>query len=969
MRRVNPDGTSKRVSPVRVYVTILALSALPLALFLVFAHNLLTRQVTKQVITQSTETGKLVCNLIDQEMDQRRLLLTAFSRRPNLLQAWESKNTKDVLQHLEQAHELRPDFVSFSIYDLNGTMQAIYPRDPGLIGKNFKPTDWFEGVRKEWKPYTSEVFKVDPSSNAPVVAIAIPLTNVQGNPVAILMALVTTDTIMQDIHTLSNPNNKASMISLVDQNGHVFGSNSRIHVIDQHQQLSQDFVDQVAGRRAGARVLQVKGEEFILSYSPMPNLNWGVLMDIPVAAVRVSLWDYERKLAVVGLIIIGLAVAGGGFVAYLYRKLRDREHYNRLIIERAQDAFVSMDSHGVVKEWNPEAARTFGWSRSEALGATVRELIIPFSLRERHLEGVRRFLKTGEGPLLNKRTGIMARHKDGHEFPVEISISPVQVGSKYIFNAFLRDVTEAKNAQRQIEEQNQQLETRSLEVQKATRLKSEFLASMSHELRTPLNAILGFSDLLADDTAGALNPKQRRFIGHVRNGATHLLALINDILDLSKIEAGQLEVFPENISLQHALSEVLPQLQPLIDKRKMDLDVTREQFMVYADRLRLKQVLYNLLSNAVKFTPETGSISVAAHTEGDSVHISVADTGVGVRKEDQAAIFEEFRQVGESARGIKEGTGLGLAITRRLVEQQGGTISIESELGKGAKFTFTLPVGQHKVLAEVPGAAIAASPLKSKRPTVLVVDDKAQERELLASYLAPEGYRIVTAASGDEAISMARDLRPDVITLDILMPTGSGWEMLYRLRNTPETSKIPIVVVSIVDQRHLGFSLGAAEYLVKPVSREILLEALGRHIIADRDGKASFTCLVIDDDQDTLRLVSEVLQSVGCAPVAIDNGKSALEFLKDHEVDVVLLDLLMPEMDGFEVLRRVKASPQLQNLPIVIMTGKEITQAEKELLEGQSRGLIQKGDKWRDQLLASVRKVIAAENPVAGEVQ
>jgi PAS domain S-box-containing protein len=963
MSRANRDGTSKRVSPVRVYVIVVALAALPLAFFLIFAHNVLTRQVTQQVITQSSETGKLVGNLIDEEMEQRKLLLQSFSSRLSLLQAWNNNDAREIQTHLEQAYGLRPDFAFFGVYDLNGHLQAMYPQDSELGGKNVSSMDWFKGARKEWKPYTSEAYTANPSSQ--VVSIAVPLKDSRGYPVAILMAVVATDTIMQDIHRLSSPNNRASMISLVDQKGHVFGNaSSRIHYIDQYQQLRQDFVDQVADRRAGTKVLQVKGEELIMSYSPMPRLNWGVLIEIPVAAVRASLWDYEKKLSAVGLIIIGLAVAGGWFVAHLYRRLRDREHYSRLVIERAQDAFISMDSNGVVTEWNPEAARTFGWSRSEALGATVGELIVPSSLRERHKEGVRCFLTTGEG-LLNKRTGINALHKDGHEFPVEVSVSSVQVGNRYIFNAFLRDVTETKNVQRQIEEQNRQLETRSRELQRATQLKSEFLASMSHELRTPLNAILGFSDLLADDTAGALNAKQRRFIGHVHNGATHLLALINGILDLSKIEAGQLEVFPENVSLQHAVAEVLSQIQPLIEKRKMDLKITQKQFTVYADRMHLKQILYNLLNNAVKFTPEHGSISVAAHTEDDRVHISVTDTGVGIRQEDQAVIFEEFRQVGESARGIKEGTGLGLAITRRLVEQQGGKISVESELGKGATFIFTLPLGEPRAVAQIPSAVPAAS--KGKQPMVLVVDDQAQERELLASYLAPEGYRIVTAASGDEAISLARDLHPDVITLDILMPTGSGWEMLYRLRNSPETSKIPIVVVSVVDQKHLGLSLGAAEYLVKPVSKEILLEVLGRHIAAE--GKGSFTCLVIDDDQETLRLVSEVLQSVGCAPVAIDNGKSALAFLKDHKVDVILLDLLMPEMDGFEVLRQVKESPELQNLPIVIMTGKEITRAEKELLERQSHDLVQKEDKWKDQLLGSIRRLIAARNLMAEEVQ
>jgi PAS domain S-box-containing protein len=528
------------------------------------------------------------------------------------------------------------------------------------------------------------------------------------------------------------------------------------------------------------------------------------------------------------------------------------------------------------------------------------------------------------------------------------------------------DVTERLHYQGQIELKNHELEQRNSEVMRATQLKSQFLASMSHELRTPLNAILGFSELLLDQSAGPLVEKQKRWIDFIQKGGRHLLKLINDILDLSKIEAGQVEINVESFLVEMAIPEVVSNIRPLLMEKKISL-VSRIEpdLVVLADRLRFKQILYNLLSNAVKFTPAEGQIGIEAARIEDMVRFAITDTGIGIEPEHQQLIFEEFRQVESHEGSVKEGTGLGLAITRKLVEQQAGEITVESELGKGAKFIFTLPLGQSGAVAQIPRVAIPA-PSKSKQPIVLVVDDKVQERELLASYLVPEGYRVVTATSGDEAIATARNIRPAVITLDILMPSGSGWEMLYRLRNTPETSKIPVVVVSIVDQRQLGFSLGAAEYLVKPVSKETLLEALSRHIISD--GKTSFTCLIIDDDQETLRLVSEVLNSVGGAPVAIDNGKNALEFLKEHKVDVILLDLVMPEMDGFEVLRRVKELPELQHLPIVIMTAKEITPAEKALLDRESRGFIRKGDKWKDQLLACIRKVIATENFVAGEV-
>jgi PAS domain S-box-containing protein len=965
MSRVNRDGRSKRVSPVRIYSIVVALAALPLAFFLIFAHNVLTRQVTQQVITQSSETGKLVSNLIDEEMNQRKLLLKTLAGRPDLLWAWENRNTPAVTKQLEQAHELCPDFVSFGLYDLTGALQAMSPPDSGFIEKTANSMDWFKAVRKDWEPHTSGVYQVDTKSSSPIVAIAVPLRNSQGNPIGILMAMVSAETIMQDIHRLSSPNNKGSMISLVDQNGHVFGNpKARIHFIDQHQQLSQEFVDQVAGRRSGARVLKVNGEALIISYSSMPRLDWGVLMEISVAAIRVSLWDYEKKLGAAGLIIIVLVVAGGGVVASLHKKLRDREHYNRLIVERAQDAFISMDSNGLVTEWNPEAERTFGWSRSEALGCRVEDLIIPLSLREHHREGLQRSLIAGEGPLLNRRTSIIALHKDGHEFPAEISISPVLIGSKYIFNVFLRDVTETKRAQRQIEEQNRQLEIHSLEVQRATRLKSEFLASMSHELRTPLNAIVGFSDLLAEETAGALNPKQKRFVGHVHNGAKHLLALINDILDLSKIEAGQLEVFPENVSLQNPLTEVLSLIQPLTDKREIALNVTREELTVYADGMRLKQVLYNLLSNAVKFTPERGSISVEAHAEGGQVHVSVSDTGVGIRKEDQAIIFDEFRQVGESAKGIKEGTGLGLAITRKLVEQQGGAITVASEPGKGSRFTFTIPIG---VAPSSPNNTAYLDSGPREHPVVLIVDDEPTARELLMNYLGPQGYVVITAASGTEALARAKEFRPDAITLNMLSPGQTGWMTLYELKHNPETADIPIIVVSVVDQKGMAFTLGASEYLVKPVARETLLAKLAQHAGFSRDGVSRI--LVAEDEVTTMRVLEGILTGAGYGPILARNGKEALSILARMRVDLVLLDLQMPEMDGFEVIKRIREHPQWQDLPILVLTAKTLTDSELELLTQETRAVFSKGQPWKESLVASIKKAIAAPKLLQKEIK
>jgi signal transduction histidine kinase/CheY-like chemotaxis protein len=506
---------------------------------------------------------------------------------------------------------------------------------------------------------------------------------------------------------------------------------------------------------------------------------------------------------------------------------------------------------------------------------------------------------------------------------------------------------------------NQELELRNREVERATKLKSKFLASMSHELRTPLNAIVGFSDLLDEQTAGQLNDKQKRFVNHIRQGSAHLLQLINDILDLSKIEAGQVELRCEGFQIKGVLPEVLSTIRPLAMAKNIQIEQKMESDQhVYADRVRFKQILYNLLSNAVKFTPKAGRIDIDCHGDGNSVCISVTDTGVGIRAEDQAVIFEEFRQVEGPAGTTQEGTGLGLAITKRLVEQQGGGISLESVFGKGSRFTFTLPAGSRgaetPLVNEPPSPSIVIGEGREK-PLILVIDDEVPARELIASYLESE-YRIVMAESGAEVVQKARQLRPDAITLDVLMQGGNGFETLVALQKTPETANIPIIIVSIVDQKQVGFALGAADYLVKPIRKPVLLETIRKHVPLQTDDDASI--LLVDDDPKTLELLEETLRSAGYETQSVQSGARALEVLSSKLVSAVLLDLLMPGMDGFEVIRHVRQEAALKDLPIFVMTAKSLTQDESALLSRETQALFQKDGSWQQQLIAEVGRVV-----------
>jgi PAS domain S-box-containing protein len=635
-----------------------------------------------------------------------------------------------------------------------------------------------------------------------------------------------------------------------------------------------------------------------------------------------------------------------------HRKLFDNNPHPTWVFDRETLRFLAV---------NDAAIRKYGYSSDEFLKMTIKDIRPP--------EDVPALLESvGSVRDGNESIGIWRhRRKDGTNIDVEITSYALSFADHAAEVVVAVDVTQRKRDEAEkrkfmdsLAASNQELEIRNREVERTTKLKSKFLASMSHELRTPLNAIVGFSDLLADGTPGELNDKQKRFVNHIKQGSAHLLQLINDILDLSKIEAGQLELRCEDFQVKDALPEVLSIIRPLAMAKNIEVQHKLEtELQVHADRVRFKQVLYNLLSNAVKFTPKDGRIDIDGVENKSEVCISVTDTGIGIRAEDQAVVFEEFRQVEGNTNTANEGTGLGLAITKRLVEQQGGKISLESKPGRGSRFTFTLPIGSRTSSKVLPVNGPANSNVAvgggSRKPLILVVDDEAPARELLASYLEPE-YRIAMAESGTEVVQKAQQLRPDAITLDVLMSGGNGFETLVALRKSPETANIPIIIVSIVDQKQVGFALGAADYLVKPIRKPVLLETIRKHVPHQTDDDAAI--LLVDDDPKTLELLEETLRSAGYETQSVRSGARALEVLSSKLVSAVVLDLLMPGMDGFEVIRHVREQATLKELPILVMTAKTLAHEEIALLSRETQALFQKNGSWQQQLMVEVGRVI-----------
>jgi signal transduction histidine kinase/CheY-like chemotaxis protein len=483
-----------------------------------------------------------------------------------------------------------------------------------------------------------------------------------------------------------------------------------------------------------------------------------------------------------------------------------------------------------------------------------------------------------------------------------------------------------------------QLEQQSAELEVASQHKSEFLASMSHELRTPLNAIIGFSEVLLERMFGELNERQDDYLRDILSSGKHLLELLNDILDLSKIEAGQMDLNRSEFAVRESLEYCLSMVRERALKQRilLGLDVAPEVGLLNADRLRFRQVVLNLLSNAVKFTPEGGQVDVRAFIRDYDLVVLVADTGVGVPAEDRERIFDSFQQ-GTRLSGQAEGTGLGLTLTKRILELHGGRIWVDSEAGKGSTFGFALPVGsEDPAMQPVPQAGpdsgVTTEPASGPGPTVVVVEDDRRSFDLLRFYLEAAGARVVGARDGQEGLDTVRRLSPAGVVLDILLPGIDGWDVLAQLKADPATAAIPVVVVSMLDERGRGFALGAAEYLVKPVGKEQLLAALYR---AAAMPEQKHTVVAIDDDPLAIELVKASLEPEGWTVLGAATGQEGLALIREQQPSAVLLDLLMPGMDGFEVVEALRADPETKSVPVVILTSKSMTQQDKERLQGR----------------------------------
>jgi PAS domain S-box-containing protein len=662
-------------------------------------------------------------------------------------------------------------------------------------------------------------------------------------------------------------------------------------------------------------------------------------------------WQADPALlgAVHEAIDLGLAVVGGGYVSAREQRVRgERENVElalrsseirfRRLFEAGIIGILICDVHGNIKDANDGFLNMVGYSRDEVLSGSVRwaEMTPPEWQKYDDL-AVQELMTRGVSDTWEKEY----IRKDGSRVPILVGVAML-TDTDCI--AFVLDITERRRLEA-LRVRSAELEAQNARVKESSRLKNEFLANMSHELRTPLNSIIGFADILFDGEVPADSPKHHELLGDILRSGRHLLQLINDVLDLAKIEAGKLDFRPEPIDLTQLVSEVAAVLRSIAASKQITIETLIDESLdsLMLDPGRLKQVLYNYVSNALKFTESGGRVTIRATPEGDaSFRISVEDTGIGIAPHDLPRLFIEFQQLDAGTAKRHAGTGLGLALTKRIVEAQAGSVGVSSVPGLGSTFYAILP-RETSAVSDVPLSAEpeeVSAPIDEKTAAVLVVEDDARDRRLLARILSEAGYGVDQAATGAQAIAACGKRAYDAITLDLLLPDITGLNVLHSIRMEGLNQATPVVIVSVVAEKGVVGGYPVHDYLTKPVNSQDLLACLNRARVLTEDQRQIW---VIDDDPSALKLMETVLEQLGYSVQCEPEPARALERLKLEQPAAIVLDLMMPKIDGFEFLARLREQREHEEVPVIVWTMKDLNADDHKRLHRVAQAVLLKG--------------------------
>lgn len=905
--------------------------------------------------------------------------------------------------------------------DRKSLPHAVNP--PG--GYRDRSLEWYAAAKKTGKLHISEPY-FDSGSNTEIISVTRPILSASEDFIGVAGADLSVDYLRTVIEYVRFHQNPASAIDarlreyafLVGRNGRIIAHPNSALVMKKGFAgalvTSIDGGKAIAAHDEGNTHVVEDGVPRRIYWSLAPETGWKVALSIPESEITAPANDLARRTAYVAalatvflagvIFVMGRRLVGPvrrltlasegvsrqeyesveelnqvsrrsdelGILARSFRKmvdeisarekslqdaedrLRRSELHYRSLIENTADVIAVLDREGTIRYASPSISWVLGTEVEDAQGRPLRDFIDPED-GPKVDEALGRTTESWGG---TQQVQLRVRLSDNQSRFVEVTLNnmldnPAVCGM--IVN--IRDITERRHAE--------DLQRERDAAESANQAKSNFLANMSHELRTPLNAIIGYSEMLQEVAQDDGNDEYLADLRKIHSAGKHLLELINDVLDISKIEAGKMDLYLEDFPVDHLLEDVRAVIEPLSQKNanRLVVDAGGESLgIIHADATKMRQSLLNLLSNACKFTNE-GTVTLRARKDEAWISFEVADTGIGMTREQMGKLFRAFQQADASTTRKFGGTGLGLAISRHFCRMMSGDITVSSEPGHGTTFTMSIPVRVVPRGPEAtPGPAMAALPeaniaaLPATASVVLVIDDDPIVADLLRRSLAKDGFRVEHAAGGEEGLRLARQLRPDAITLDVMMPQMDGWEVMTLLKSDPELSDIPVIFLTIVDDKNTGFALGATEYLTKPLDRQRLVEVLGR----TAPERASRLALVVDDEPDNRMLLRRTLEREGWTVTESVNGIEALASIDERRPDMIFLDLMMPVMNGFEFVERLRANELTKTIPVLVVTAREITPQDRQRLSGGVQNIMSKSAASPAELVAMTRELLTA---------
>jgi signal transduction histidine kinase/CheY-like chemotaxis protein len=915
-----------RLSALQLGAIFALVSLIPLALLTYFSVSLAGDAVKRDAKERMSLTAALSAESVRQEMQGLKGLVESYAERPSLVAALSkgkpSPHERATLrQHLRDLRSAQEGIYTAFVAEPDGTLIDIVPATPAIVGKNYRYRDWFKGLERSGTTYVSEAYRTHAAGTGLVVAVA---TYVRAGPagqVGILVAAYSLDH-LQDLAQLAASQNVA--FTLTDQRGVILATTGRTPTSLVSRRSDPRVASALAGFTGIAEVDEAEGRT-LSAYAPVvPDFGWTVTASVPASSAFAAVGRLRSTVftiaGVLGLVLLGSLLL---LIRVLYERQKFRQevermaNINRAVLDATPDSIFLADPQGKLILQNAaldrmSEGRSAGWFEG-----TIYEHLLAASERmdnasEWHL-GIE---EISSDPDLE--TSLEAERSDGTTF--HMYTAPVRDGVGGVSGRIF--VSRDKTAEHEAE-----------------RLKSELVATVSHELRTPLASIVGFAELLVERDVD--KETRERYVTTIHGEAMRLTELINDFLDLQRIEEGDFTLALEPFELTELLREQVGLFTAQSRDHEIELNTPERELNLLGERARIAQVLGNLVSNAIKYSPAGGAVSVAAETRNGAVRVSVRDQGLGIPADQQRMLFTKFYRVDSSDTREIGGTGLGLALSREIVEAHAGRIGFDSVEGEGSTFWFELPAAQRQ---------------NGKGPRrVLVIEDDPSASALLAESIGGNGYEVEIATTGEQGLARAIEDPPALICLDIRLPGQlDGWKLLARLRERPDTAETPVVICTGRNGRDRAAALGITDFITKPFSQRQIQDAIQRLLPEGRG-----TVLVVDDDPAVRRLVFETLTGEGVDLREAVDGESALAEIALRKPDALVLDLMMPGLDGFHVLERLQESPETKVIPVVVLTARHLSGSEREQLRKRTVALLEKSAYSPQELRDLVERALA----------